>query len=229
MTAREPTAQSGAPSRFFVSPHPATIVISTILLRLASRFPVENVVAHVFGPASEMGSQAIEELQKQTSNLLSFQKIPQAVFGAQLAFNLLPRFSRGRKAHAADLETRIREELTRYLGQRAPVPALRSIHAPVFHSMAYSLYVQLAQPAAPEALTQVLAGDPIHVRKPSEQAASQVEAAGSDEILVDALHSDARHPAGVWIWAAADNLRLAAVNAVEIADSLIGERPERAP
>lgn len=217
--------RGGAPSRFFVSPHPATIVISTILLRLASRFPVENVVAHVFGPASEMGSQAIEELQKQTSNLLSFQKIPQAVFGAQLAFNLLPRFGRGRKAHAADLETRIREELTRYLGQRAPVPALRSIHAPVFHSTACSLYVQLAQPAAPEALTQVLAGDPIHVRKPSEQAASQVEAAGSDEILVDAPHSDARHAAGVWIWAAADNLRLAAVNAVEIADSWIGDKP----
>ena len=28
------------------------------------------------------------------------------------------------------------------------------------------------------------------------------------------------HPAGLWIWAVADNLRLAAVNAVEIAESL---------
>lgn len=84
--------------RFFISPHPATIVISALLLRLASRFPVASAVAHVFGAVSEIGSTAIEELQKQTLNLLSFQKIPQAVFGAQLAFNLLPRIGRGRKA-----------------------------------------------------------------------------------------------------------------------------------
>lgn len=213
------------PSGFSISAHPATIVISTIVLRLVARFPVASVVAHVFGPASEIGSQAIEELQKQTLSLLSFQKIPQSVFGAQLAFNLLPRFGRGRKTAMADLESRIQAELKSYLGQRAPLPALRSIQAPVFHSTAYSLYVQLAQPAAQEALTRALAGDPIHVRKASEQAPSQVDVAGSDEIIVDTPVPDACNPAGVWIWAAADNLRLAALNAVEIAEQLTGEKP----
>ena len=44
------------PSGFSISAHPATIVISTIVLRLVARFPVASVVAHVFGPASEIGS-----------------------------------------------------------------------------------------------------------------------------------------------------------------------------
>jgi hypothetical protein len=38
--------------------------------------------------------------------------------------------------------------------------------------------------------------------------------------MVDAIAPDREHSTGVWIWAAVDNIRLAAVNAVEIAESL---------
>jgi aspartate-semialdehyde dehydrogenase len=207
-------------SRFFVSAHPATIVISALLLRLAARYPMKIVVAQVFGPVSEIGSQAIDELQKQTLNLLSFQKIPQAVFGTQLAFNLLPRFGRSQSPHITNLESRVQKEMADYLGRRVPSPALRVIYGPVFHSLACSIYVEMVQPATPEALAQALAGEPIRVRKTSEPPPSQVEVSGSSEIIVDALTPDAGHSDGVWIWAAVDNLRLAAVNAVEIAESL---------
>ncbi len=211
---------AGADSGFIVSAHPATIVISAILLRLAARFPIKSAVAQVFDPVSEIGSQAIDELQKQTMNLLTFQKVPQAVFGTQLAFNLLPRLGRSRSAHIPDLGSQLQKEIAGYLGRRVPLPALRVIYGPVFHSLACSLYVELVQPATPEALTQVLAGGPIHVRKASEGPPSQVEVSGSSDIAVDALTPDATHPDGIWIWAAADNLRLAAVNAVEIAERL---------
>jgi len=215
-----------AASRFVISAHPATIVLSTILLRLASRVTLQRVVAHVFGAASEIGSHGIEELQRQTSSLLSFQKLPQSVFGAQLAFNLLPRLGRGRKVQPG-LESRIQAELVLYLGGRVPAPALRVIQVPVFHSMACSLYVELSQPAAPELLSQSLAGAPIQLRKSTEPAPTQVEVSGSDDIIVDAILPDGQHSAGYWIWAAADNLRLAALNAVEIAENMAGEKPAR--
>ena len=205
-------------SKFFISAHPVTIVISALLLRLAARFPIKTVVAQVFGPVSEIGSQAIDELQKQTLNLLSFQKISQAVFGTQLAFNLLPRFGRSRSAHITNLESRVQKEIFDYLDRRVPPPALRVIYGPVFHSLACSIYVAMVQPATPEALSQALAGEPIRVKKVSEPPPTQIEVSGSSEIVVDALAPDAGHAEGVWIWAAADNLRLAAVNAVEIAE-----------
>ncbi len=225
---------------YFVSAHPAVIVISSLLLRLAERFPLKNAVALVFGPASEIGPRAIEELQKQTVSLLSFKKVPQAVFGAQLAFNLLPRLGRKRTSVApGQLESRIQIQLRTYLGDRAPLPALRFVHTPVFHSLAVSLYVETVEPADAEALERVLAGsrqgkgrvgapgmaqpaeeERIRVRRPLDPAPSQVEAAGSSAILVDALTPDTAHPTGYWIWAAVDNLRLAAVNAVEIAEAV---------
>ena len=207
-------------ARLFVSAHPAAIILSSLLLRLAARFELKSAVALVFGPASEIGSQAIEELQKQTVNLLSFQKIPRSIFGAQLAFNLLPRLGRTEGSGLADLENRIRNQLRTYLASRAPLPALRLFQAPVFYSLAFSLFVEMAKPETPEAIAQALKGKPFSLRSLSEQAPTPVEAAGASNILVDAIRIDPGRPSGVWLLAAADNLRLAAVNAVEIAESL---------
>ncbi len=206
-------------ARHFVSPHPATIVISSVLLRLAARFSLRSALAQAFCPASEMGTRAIEELQKQTVNLLSFKKIPRAVFGAQLAFNLLPRLGRGRRGSLAQLEDSVRCQLKECLGTRVPLPALRIFQTPVFYALAFSLYVETTEPAATEALSAALAGERIRISRLSEEAPSQVGAAGSSDILVDVVAADPTHPTGVWIWAAVDNIRLAAVNAVEIAES----------
>jgi aspartate-semialdehyde dehydrogenase len=52
-----------------------------------------------------------------------------------------------------------------------------------------------------------------------------VSAAGQGDILV-AISSDTNHDNGVWIWAAIDNLRVAALNAVECAESLTASRPK---
>src|SRR5208337_4442207 len=107
--------EEGGESRVYVSARPATIVISTLLLRLAARFPLKGAVANIFTSVSEIGSRGIEELQKQTVNLLSFQKIPRKVFGAQLAFNLLSRPGGAGGSELLALENRLRRPLQAYL------------------------------------------------------------------------------------------------------------------
>jgi aspartate-semialdehyde dehydrogenase len=207
-----------------VSAHPATTVLSVLLLRLAAEFELKTAVAQVFNPAASLGSRAIEELQKQTVNLLSFQRIPRSVFGAQLAFNILPRLGGSGSIVMSGLEDRIRGELRRCLADRTPLPALRLFQASVFYSMAISLYVETTKPAAPSAVGRALAGERVRLGRAAEQAPSQVGVTGSTEILVDPIISDGGREAGLWIWAAVDNLRLAAENAVEIAESLAGQR-----
>lgn len=207
--------------RLIVAPHAVTIVISTLLLQLAELVPLKRAVAHAFMPASEIGPRAIEELQRQTVNLLSFQKTPQAVFGGQIAFNLLPRIGRGARGSLQHLEDSLRRQLRQYLGDRVLLPALRLLQVPVFYAVAISLYVETSHSVTVEKLRQGLAGEHVHVRRYSEQAPSQVEVTGSSGIQLDAISVDGGDPAGVWIWAAVDNLRLAAENAVEIAESLI--------
>jgi aspartate-semialdehyde dehydrogenase len=209
-----------AAGRIHVSPHPAVIVISSLLLRLAARFPLKAAVAQVFSSASECGSRGVEELQRQTVNILSFQKIPDKVFGAQLAFNMLSRLGRSGTGEMAALETRLRRQLRTYLGERVPRPALRLLQVPVFYSVGVSLYVETAEPVTTEAATAALAGERIKVRRSTLDAPTQVEVTGSSDILVDSISIDAEHLNGLWLWAVADNLHLAATNAVELAASL---------
>lgn len=209
-------------TRYFISADPASLLVSTLLLRLAARFTLISAVVQVFSPASEIGPQAVEELQRQTSSLLSFQKLPEEVFGQQIAFNLLPRLGGGRTKGAAlaAVEARLRNQLCSYLAGRVPMPALRIFQAPVFHSVAVSLYVEMPEAVSVKALTDTLKGEKTELRRSGDSPPSQVEASGSSDILVDTLTPDASRPNGVWIWAVADNLRLAAVNAIEIAETL---------
>jgi aspartate-semialdehyde dehydrogenase len=207
-------------ARVHVSPHPAVIVISSLLLRLAARFPLRAATAQVFISASESGSRGVEELQKQTVNILSFQKVPTKIFGAQLAFNLLSRLGKSASGEMAGLETRLRRQLHQYLGERVPRPALRLIQVPVFHSVGVSMYVETTELVTTEAATAALAGERVKVRPSNLDAPTHVEAAGSSDVLVDSISHDAEHQNGLWLWAVADNLHLAATNAVELAASL---------
>jgi aspartate-semialdehyde dehydrogenase len=195
-------------------------VISSLLLRMAARFPLKSAVAQIFVSASESGSRGVEELQRQTVNILSFQKAPDKVFGAQLAFNVLSRLGRSARGELSALEAQVRQQLRAYLGDRVPLPALRLIQVPVFHSLGVSMYVETAEPVTAEGAAAALAGERVKVRPPNLDAPTHVEAAGSSDVLVDRISSDPEHPNGLWLWAVADNLHLAATNAVELAASL---------
>jgi aspartate-semialdehyde dehydrogenase len=212
--------QESNDSRIYVSAHSATIVISSLLLRLAGCFPLKGAVAHIFTPASEVGSHGIEELQKQTVNLLSFQKLPRKVFGAQLAFNVLSRPGGTSGSGLLALENSLRRQLKEYLRGRVPSPALHLFQVPVFYSLGVSLFIETGEPAAADKAGEALQGKRVQIRRRSQESPSQVEAAGSENILVDSVTADPDHPTGLWIWAVADNLRLAALNAVEVAESL---------
>lgn len=206
--------------RLLTSPHPAAIAISALMLRLAARFPLKSAMAQVFCSASEWGSRGVEELQRQTVNILSFQKVPDEIFGSQLAFNLLSRLGQSGKGDMKPLENRLHSQLRRYLGGRVPVPAMRVITVPTFYSVGVSLYVETAEPVTTEAATAALSGERIKVRKSTLDAPTPVEVTGSSDILVDGISRDPEHPNGLWLWAVADNLHLAATNAVELAASL---------
>jgi aspartate-semialdehyde dehydrogenase len=218
---RFPVVSHGASaSRGYLAPHAAVIAISALLLRLAARFPIKTVVAQVFFSASEFTSRGVEELQRQTTNILSFQNPPEEIFGSQLAFNVLPRLGKSGTGNMGPLEDRLHRQLNNYLGGRVPVPALKLVTVPAFYSTAVSLYVETAEPVAPEAATAALAGDRIKIRKADLDAPTPVEVTGSGDILVDRISRDATHPHGLWFWVVADNLHLTASNAVEIAASL---------
>jgi len=208
-------------SGYFINPHPAVIVLANILDALNRKFKVASSTVTILEPASERGAAAIEELQEQTVRLLNFQSVGSKQFKGQIAFNLLPE-----TGAAVMTEGLVRRQLAAILKDSMPVPALMTIQAPVFHSEAFSMFVRFADtPIAPtsEDIRKCLMDSKasLVVNEDPEDAPSPVSVIGSDAIHVGRIAGDPHDPSLFSFWMTADNLRIAAANALGIAESIV--------
>jgi len=205
--------------------HPVAVILALLLLRARRAGAIRNVAATAFQPASEQGQKGMDELHQQTVNLLSFQPLPQDVFDEQVAFNLISRYGEKSQLSLDSLEARVLRHYQKIAGREAPQPALLTVQAPVFHGYVVSIYLEMEQAIDQGKLAQSLAGDHITVTgAKDEPLPSNVSAAGQPNIMVS-LKSVVSQPNAIWLWAAADNLRIAAITAVECAESMIATRP----
>jgi aspartate-semialdehyde dehydrogenase len=204
--------------------HPAAITLALLLLRARKAAAIRRAVATVFEPVSEQGRPGMDELHEQTVNLLSFQPMPTGVFDSQVAFNMIGRYGPGSAQSLEAIESRIAGHLGALLGGHTPLPALMLVQAPVFHAHTFSLYIELEQNIAAVEFSKALKGEHVQIASAPEDAPSNVNVAGKDEILA-AVRRDPAHENGFWIWAAVDNLRLAAITAVDCASALAAVRP----
>ena len=104
-------------------------------------------------------------------------------------------------------------------------PAITLLQAPIFHSHAFSIYLEWEREISGADLAKALAGDHVSVIDISEEAQSNVSAAGQNEIQVG-WKRDLNHPTGMWLFAVADNLKITALNAVACAEGAVAMRPK---
>jgi aspartate-semialdehyde dehydrogenase len=204
--------------------HSAAVVLALLLARAQKVGAIRQVVATVFEPASEIGQKGMDELHEQTVNLLSFQPLPKVVYDTQVAFNLVARNGDRAVSSLANIQETISRHYKLIAGDGAPVPSVLVAQAPIFHGHAFSIHLEMGQRADVEALSQALAGEHVTITTTADESPSNVNAAGQSNILVS-LAADANLPNAVWIWAATDNLRIAASTAVECAESMTATRP----
>ncbi|MGA9529769.1 MAG: Asd/ArgC dimerization domain-containing protein [Terriglobales bacterium] len=202
--------------------NPAATVLALLALRAEKAGKVERMVATVLEPASGYGQKAMDELHEQTVNLLSFQELPKKVFDVQVAFNMIAQYGSG-SAHSLE---KLTQRIAKHYGRVAPgaiEPALFTLQAPVFHGHAFSIYLEMDKPVAAQELANALTGEHVEVTN-GEDIPNNVTAAGQGDVLVS-IRRDGAGKNGVWLWAVTDNLRVAALSAVECAESLTTSRP----
>ena len=204
--------------------HPVATVLALLLLRARNAGIIRTIAATIFEPVSEQGKRGMDELHQQTVNLLSFTTLPREVFDEQVAFNMLGRFGESSSISLKKIENRIAAHLEAIAGKSVLVPSLMLVQAPTFHAHTFSVYIQFDGETEASALGKALAGDHVTIVDPAEDGPSNVNAAGQGNVLVS-LRPDARNASGFWIWAAADNLKIAAISAVECAATLSTMRP----
>lgn len=207
-----------------VAAHPASVVLALLMLRVQKAAKVVRVSATVFEPASQHGQKGMDELHQQTVNLLSFQQLPKSVFDAQVAFNMLARYGEQAAPALATIENRVRKHYRKIAGASAPNLSLLLLQAPIFHGHAFALHIEIDQLVDIQSISQALAGEHINLTLGADDAPSNVNAAGQSDIQLAVL-PDSDQPQSFWLWAASDNLRIAASTAVECAESMAASRP----
>ncbi len=213
-----------------VPAHPAVIVLALLMQQLQQAAPVRFAAATVLEPASDFGRAAMDELHQQTVSLLSFQSLPRAIYEAQAAYNLLAGTGEGSKVSLQEVEARIRRHYEALTGGRGPSLAVQVIHAPVFHGYTFSIAVELERPVEIVALEEALTGEHLELVLEDTDSPSNLAATGQNDILVrmrpEPLGRNSNQASRLWLWAAADNLRLNAQNAVLCALDLRRIRPQ---
>lgn len=231
---RAPWLESGAVPDLLtpavVPAHPAAVALGLTLVSLQQVSPLRFAAATLLAPASEFGRGAMDELHQQTVNLLSFQALPRAIYDAQAAYNLLCGFGENAKTSLTGLETRVQRHYDALGGGRWPLLGLQAIAAPVFHGHTFSILVELERPLEIPVVEDALSGEHLELVLEDTDSPSNLAATGQNGVLVRVRAvPEKRNPtqvSRVWLWAASDNLRLCAQNAVECALELGKLRPQ---
>jgi len=213
-----------------VPAHPASLALGLLVERLQLAAPVRFAAATLLVPASEFGRAAMDELHQQTVSLLSFQTMPRATYDTQVAYSLLCGLGESATASLSGVEARVRRHYDAVGAGRWPALALEVIHAPVFHGHAFSIAVELERAVEISALEEALSGEHVDLVLEDTDSPSNLTATGQNDVLVRlrpefAGSRNTNEASRLWLWAASDNLRLHAQNAVECALDLRRLRP----
>lgn len=201
----------------------AATAASTLALALC-RIGLQRLVTVVFQPVSEAGREGIEELETQTSQLLSFQTIGYPVFGTQAAFNLLPCYGSESRQNLHQILLQIRAEVNAAVCNRAEDAniSVNLIHAPVFYGMTFSACADLTGKADLDVLSEACREAGFSIVASGEPAPSNVSVAAENSLFLRAPEPDPSRETSWWFWGAADNLRLPAWSGCKLAEWLEG-------
>lgn len=221
--AHRPDLQTAA----VVPAHPMATMLALIAARITDKVgKPTTLAATVLQPASELGQTGLDELHQQTVSLLSFKDLPQETFDAQTAFNVLAQFGTDATSSLAERASTIRAHYLALGGDLLPALSLQLLQLPVFHGYTSSIYLQLERPVATDVLVKALAGGRIELA-PENDAPSNLLAAGRSDILISVVATGKEDAsASFWLCAAADNLKLAAANAIDCALGMRSLRPQ---
>jgi aspartate-semialdehyde dehydrogenase len=217
---------SSAAAPVVAAPDGAALALMRALLPLLADGGAQRVIATLFDSVSIAGRRGVDALHQESIALFNQQELPEPeVFATPVAFDCLPCVGElDAEGHSAR-ETRFCAELTKLLSQAGgagcevfatavQVPAFVGFGASVFLAAAGALDAKRAAERLATAPGIELVEDP---HGPTLRSVSSAEG-----VRVGRLRPA---PGGISLWLVADPLRLAAANAIGLAEARFAERP----
>ncbi|HRJ51707.1 MAG TPA: aspartate-semialdehyde dehydrogenase [Candidatus Thiothrix moscowensis] len=217
---------AGKTRRIIANPGSTVSQILAVLKPLHDRVTVTRINAVTFQAVSGSGRAGVDELARQTAQLLNARPVEPSLYPRQIAFNLLPHIGAFQENGYTWEEMKMVLETRKILGEATLPVNPSAVRVPVFFGHAVALHVETAQKlSAAETVRLLTAAAGVTVldeRADSGYATPVTDAVNTDTVYVSRIREDISCAAGLDLWVVADNVRKsAALNAVQIAEILV--------
>ncbi|RUO67270.1 aspartate-semialdehyde dehydrogenase [Idiomarina ramblicola] len=206
------------------NPNCSTIQMMVALKPIHDAVGIERINVSTYQSVSGAGKEAMEELAKQTAELLNGKQPTVENFSRQIAFNCIPQIDVFQENDYTKEEMKMVWETQKIFND----PSIRvnptAVRVPVFFGHAEAIHIETRQPITAEHAKQLLSEAPgVTLMEQREEFPTQVgNAAGNDDVFVGRVREDISHPNGLNLWVVSDNIRKgAATNSIQIAETLI--------
>lgn len=222
-----PGAVAGYTNRGIIAnPNCSTIQMLVALKPIYDAVGIKRINVATYQAVSGTGKEAIEELAKQTANLLNMKPVETKVYPKQIAFNCIPQIDVFMENGYTKEEMKMVWETKKIMGDDSILVNPTAVRVPVFFGHSEALHIETDKKiTAAEAKALMEAAEGIvlideHVDGGYPTAVS--DAANTNPVYVGRIREDISTENGLNIWVVADNVRKgAATNTVQIAELLI--------
>ena len=207
------------------NPNCSTIQMVVALYPLHKANPIKRFTVATYQSVSGTGLAAVEELTKQSKTVLDGGNVVPHVYAHQIAFNLLPEIDVFLENGYTKEEWKMVEETRKIMHAENLAVSATCVRVPVFVSHSEAVHIEFTEYMSPEEARAILSKAP-GVKVLDDPNVSLYPqpwlAAGTDEVYVGRVRSDASFLNGLVMWVVSDNIRKgAALNAVQIAEEAI--------
>jgi len=223
-----PEQVSNRPRGIIANPNCSTMQMLVALAPLHRAYGIERINVATYQSVSGGGRSALEELGKQTGQLLSFQEIDPQRFPVQIAFNLIPHIDDFLDNGFTKEEMKLVWETRKILGDDSILVNPTAVRVPVFYGHSEAVAIETREKVTVEAARELLSRSPgvevVDRREAGGYPTPVTHASGNDAVYVGRIREDISHPRGLNLWIVADNIRKgAALNAVQLAELVAAE------
>ncbi len=214
---------AAAAGRWLRSPLPATVALATVLGTLRQVLGLQRVTVTACLAVSSRGRDGIEELARQTAQLLNARPVEPQLFDRQIAFNLLARASAEMPdGHARD-ERRLAAELGEVLAAPQLPVAVTCMQAPVFFGDSLAVSLLCDEPVDLAVIRHCLDdAAELELVEQGDYPTAVGDALGQDLVYVGRVRPGLQDARELNLWIASDNVRKgSALNAVQLAELLL--------
>ena len=204
----------------------SVIPIVVALKPLHDLYSVKRIVASTYQSVSGAGKEAMDELISQTKDYLEDKEINSKNFTKQIAFNAIPHIDTFLENGSTKEEQKNHDEIKKILDKKINVTST-CVRIPVLVSHSISINVEFNKKYNLDEIRNVLSSSPgckVIDEKIDGGYITPVEAENKYETFISRIREDNSQPNTINMWIVSDNLlKGAALNAVEIAESLLKE------